>query len=501
MPLSVKMTKTVLKTLRPGLVALCLTALLPVAAGAQQMVMTTDVPDGISAPDELETRFGTLTFRDGFPTPETTQAVYDQLDFQRALEAALMTTPAASLAAFRNANRERGPDNTSGLLWRRMDSKVLLLTPNTTVNYLFIWLNLKDGPVVAEVPPATLGLINDAWFLYVADLGPAGPDRGEGGKYLILPPDYEGDAPDGYHVIKSSTYGNWFLVRHSDTDVLKQFNMYAWADRDSPGDFQWINVEMEAINTLHKTDFSFFEEINSVVQQEPAESQNPEILGMLNAIGIRKGQPFNPDARMKAILSEAAAVAGAASRVMLYDSRNPEAKVYPNSGWEHPWVGNSSRFENDGVRLLDARTRFHYYATGITPNMVNPAVGKGTQYIAGIRDSEGRPLDGSRTYRVNLPPNVPANNFWAFTLYDVQTRSMLQTDARYPELSSKMDKPVINDDGSYDIYFSPKAPAGQEDNWVQTIPGRGWHMLFRLYGPEQAWFDQTWRPSEIERVD
>ena len=175
--------------------------------------------------------------------------------------------------------------------------------------------------------------------------------------------------------------------------------------------------------------------------------------------------------------------------------------MYPDSGWEHPWVGNSSTFENDGVRLLDARTRFHFYATGITPNMVNPVVGKGTQYIAGLRDSKGRPFDGSRTYRVTLPPNVPANDFWAFTIYDVQTRSMLQTDHKFPELSSKMDNPTANADGSYDIYFAPAAPQGKEANWIQTIPGKGWHMLFRLYGPEQAWFDKTWRIGEVELVE
>ncbi|MEL7013045.1 MAG: DUF1214 domain-containing protein, partial [Pseudomonadota bacterium] len=181
--------------------------------------------------------------------------------------------------------------------------------------------------------------------------------------------------------------------------------------------------------------------------------------------------------------------------------RDPEAQVYENSGWERPWIGNSSTFEADGVRLLDARTRFHMYATGITPSMVNPQVGKGTQYIAGMRDANGDPLDGAKTYKVTLPKDVPAKQFWAFTVYNVQTRSMLQTDQLYPEITSADGKVQQNDDGSYDVYFGPEAPEGQDSNWVQTVPGMGWHMLFRLYGPEQAWFDQTWRPSEIELVD
>ena len=132
--------------------------------------------------------------------------------------------------------------------------------------------------------------------------------------------------------------------------------------------------------------------------------------------------------------------------------------------------------------------------------MVTPKVGSGTQYIAGIRDSKGQPLDGSKTYKVHLPKNVPAKQFWAFTLYNVQTRSMLQTDQRFPEITSAEGKVQKNADGSYDVYFGPKAPKGKESNWIQTVPGMGWHMLFRLYGPEQAWFDKTWRPSEIELV-
>jgi len=187
--------------------------------------------------------------------------------------------------------------------------------------------------------------------------------------------------------------------------------------------------------------------------------------------------------------------------VMLYRSRDPDAPIYENSGWEAPWVGNSSTFEHDGVRLLDARTRFHMYATGITPAMVNPVVGKGSQYIAGMRDSNGDPLDGSKTYKVTLPPNVPAADFWAFTLYNVQTRSMLQTDTLYPEISSADGKVQPNADGSYDIYFGPEAPDGREANWIQTVPDMGWHMLFRLYGPEQSWFDRSWRPSEITLVE
>ncbi len=478
-------------------------------AAPPRMKMTTEIPPEITIADSIETRLGTLTFKDGFPTEDTVTKIYDQLDFQRAVESVMMTTPGASLTGFRNGIREYGPDNETAIIWPRMDSKVQLLTPNTTVIYLFLWLDLKNGPMVMEAPPKVLGLIDDFWFRYVADFGLAGPDKGKGGKYLILPPGYEGETPEGYHVTQSQTYGNWLLIRGflEDGDaapglksIKDNFKLYPLGKSAADSKVTYHDISMKFLNTIHASDVRYFEEINNIVQEEPVESQSPEILGLLSSIGIEKGKPFKPDARMQKILKEAAEVGSAAARVVLYGNRDPEAKVYPGSGWEHPWIGGSHTFTRNGARLIDARTRFQMYATGITPAMVTPKVGSGTQYIAGMRDSAGRPLDGSKTYKVHLPPNVPANQFWAFTLYNVQTRSMLQTDQRFPEITSAEGKVQPNADGSYDVFFGPKPLEGKESNWVQTVPDMGWHMLFRLYGPEQAWFDKTWRPSEIELV-
>jgi hypothetical protein len=473
--------------------------------------MTTDIPASVTIPDVVETRFGALEFEDGFPTESTAQKIYDQLDYQRAIEAVMLTTPGASLQGFRKGMSEFGPENRTAIIWEeRMDNQVLLLTPNTTVVYVFMWMNTMDGPLVMEVPENVLGIIDDHWFRYVTDFGRAGPDKGQGGKYVLLPPGYQGDVPEGYFVAQSQTYGNWlvlrgFLENGSPEPAVKRirdsFRVYPLAQADNPPAFNIVDVSMKAFNTVHASDVTYFDEINQIVQEEPNSAQSPEILGLLASIGIEKGRPFEPDARMLKILEEAADVGSAAARVVLYRSRDPEAQVYENSGWERPWVGNSSKFERDGVRLNDARTRFHMYATGITPAMVNPVVGSGSQYIAGMRDSKGQRLDGGKTYQVTLPPNVPAKDFWAFTLYDVQTRSMLQTDVRFPEISSADGKVQPNPDGSYDIYFGPTAPTGKEANWLQTIPGKGWHMLFRLYGPLESWFDQSWRPSEIELVD
>ena len=290
-------------------------------AASPKMKMTTDIPVSITIADKVETRIGTLTFEDGFPTEETAQKIYDQLDFQRAVESVMMTTPAASLTGFRNGIREYGPDNETAIIWPRMDSKVQLLTPNTTVIYLFLWLDLKDGPMVMEAPPNVLGLIDDFWFRYVTDFGLAGPDKGKGGKYLILPPGYKGEAPEGYHVTKSQTYGNWLLIRGflEDGDaepglknIKDNFKLYPLGKTAAASKVKYHDISMKYLNTIHASDVSYFDEINKVVQEEPNESQSPEILGLLASIGIEKGKPFKPDVRMQKILKDAANVGSAA---------------------------------------------------------------------------------------------------------------------------------------------------------------------------------------------
>ena len=264
----------------------------------------------------------------------------------------------------------------------------------------------------------------------------------------------------------------------------------------------FINVSGKEFNTIHRTDYQIFEEINEVVQAEPSEGQDPEILGQLASIGIKKGQPFNPDARMRKILNEAADVGAVTVRTLTARPRDEMFYFYPGEGvWSTPFPGGSYEFLDNGARVLDARSYFHFYATGITPAMTMKMVGKGSQYGVAYMDADGNALDGSKTYKVHLPPNVPAKDFWSFTLYDNQTRSELQTDQRFPGLDSNKKGLKQNTDGSFDIYFGPKAPEGQENNWIQSVPGKGWNMLIRLYGPEQPWFDKTWRPGDPELVD
>ena len=395
-----------------------------------------------------------------------------------------------------------------------MNSKALYLTPNTESIYCGTWLDLKDGPMVVESPPNTLGMLNDFFFRYVADLGNAGPDRGKGGKYLFLPPDYEGDVPEEYFVFKSPTYGNllfWrgFLVNGDPkptVEVLqKTIRIYPLSQLSEGEKTIFKNSSGVEHNTIHSNDFHFYEEMNTLIQEEPSEAFNPEIVGLLSAIGIEKGKPFAPDARMKKILVDAVAVGNATARAITFHQKGNEITsegfLYEDTAWFIPFVGGSHEFIRNGARLLDARTMFHYPATAITPAMAIKMVGVGSQYGIACMDVDKKYLDGSKTYKLTLPKSIPAKDFWSLVIYDPQTRSLLQTDYKFPSLNSERNDVKANADGSTDIYFGPKAPAGKENNWIQTVPGKGWFVILRLYGPLDSWFDQTWRPGEIELVE
>ena len=484
------------------------------AASAQttpsKMKMTTPIPSSITTPDSVETRLGTLKFTDGFPDDATVQKVYDSLDFQRGVQTFLSGMPGTSLVGMRTGFAKLGALNNNVLLFEnRLDSKSLFLTGNTDSVYFSTWVNLKDGPMVLETPPKVLAFLDDSWFQYVTDIGNAGRDKGQGGKYLVLPPGYTGPVPEGYLVAKSRTYNLWLMGRGFKVNgdltpavdgIKKNLRIYPLSQAANPPVTKFINASGVELNTVHSNDFSYFEELNEVVQEEPSEALDPERLGLFASIGIEKGKPFAPDARMKKILADSAAVGNATARALLFRTRMKDAYYFPNSAWLTTFSGGYEFLLQPGVRNLDARTMFFYYATGITPAMAMKMVGVGSQYAAAFVDSTGKPLDGSKTYKIHLPPNIPAKDFWSFVVYDNQTRSMLQTDEQFPSIGSEDKTVVINPDTSVDVYFGPTAPAGHETNWVQTVPGKGWNVLLRLYGPLQPWFDKTWKPGEFELV-
>lgn len=495
-----------------ALAASMLTAIAVVAsAAAETYKMTTPIAQGVASPDQLETSIGTLTLHDGVPTAETTKAIYDNLDRSRALQAYLLGIPIVNQVAMRNTLKEYGPVNTTNVIWEDLvDSKTVELTANDNVVYSFIWLDTTDGPLVVEIPPDVLGLIDDMWYRWVADVGITGEDKGKGGKYLILPPDHTGDVPDGYFVVRPTTYGNWmpfrsFLNAEGDPKpgvekVKENLKIYRLNDPADPPEMNYVNLSGVPSNFVAPQDFSFWELLNQAIQEEPPTGSDPTTLGLFASVGIEKGKPFAPDARMKRILTDAANIGATTARTLGYRMRERDGYIYSDGNWRKPFFGGYKFEVSPGVANLDGAAFFYFLATGVTPAMAEEMVGEGSQYPWTALDADGNPFDGGKTYRLHLPKDIPAKRFWSAIVYDTQTRSMLQTDQRFPSVSSQNKDVKVNDDGSVDVYFGPEAPDGMKSNWIQTIPGKGWFMILRLYGPLEPWFDQTWRPGEIELV-
>ncbi|MCU0853446.1 MAG: DUF1254 domain-containing protein [Rhodobacteraceae bacterium] len=491
-------------------------ALLVLPAAAEAPQFAADVPAKITTPDTVDTKIGTLTFRNGTPDAATSGLVYNNLDHMRGVQAFLRGMSATSVRAMCNGMESIGvkANRGFGITEDLMDARTLFLTPNTTTVYVVGCMDLTDGPMVMEVPTGVLGPVDDADFRWVTDIGLTGPDAGKGGKYLFVPPGWTEPLPtDGYFEARPAT--NTLLVFFrafvKDGDVAgavkgvkegaKMYPLHATTETGEPPATEWVNTSGKQFNTISANDFSFYEELNEVVQKEPADFVDPDIVGLYASIGIRKGQPFAPDERMKAILTDAVAVGNATARTIVFDSRDPATMYYPDRHWFTPFVGGSYQFLDGPERLLDAQTMFFYYATGITPAMAMAKAGSGSAYAVAVKDGNGNYLDGSKTYKITLPGPVPAKAFWSFVVYDNLTRSLLETDQKLAGVDSTNQALKVDTDGSVTVWFGPTAPEGHEANWVQTMPGKGWNVLLRLYGPLEPWFDKSWKPGDFELVE
>jgi len=505
----------------------------------------------ITTPDKVESKLGMLNFKDGVPDAATTQKLYDELDYIHAVDAFMYGYPAVNQLAIRKGFIKNGiNDNdfiaTSGL----MTAKSLFLTANADTYYFWSYVDLTHGPMVVETPPGALGIFDDMWWTWISDFGLLGADRGEGGKYLLVPPAYKGSLPEGgFYVRQCNTWqsaclGRLFLQDNDpkpvDEIVKKTLKIYPYIPGSigsSIGMFlngqgalgqlsksvspKFIEGTGKVMNTIPPADYSFFELLNEVVQTQPVESMDAEILGQCAAIGIVKGKPFNPDDRMKKILTEAVVVANATSRAVMTNPRASEGFSY--YGGDSKWFNSLftggytfttpppeitkdgvKPYASDGARKLNARIWFFYLATGVTPAMCMRMENVGSQYLCAFFDNKNIPFDGNKTYKVTLPPNIPAARFWSFTVYDNQSRSFLETPQLYPRAGSQSyPSPAAkaNADGSTTVYFGPKQPDGiDRGNWIQTMPGKGWFTILRLYSPLRPFFDKSWRAGEIEEV-
>jgi hypothetical protein len=464
-------------------------------------------PHGWIGTETINTRFGDFEFKGGYPTAEATDRLYELLTFNRAVEAYLHFVTIMSMFYMQKGLADFGLDAANKFLIFEtlLDAQSLYLTPNTETVYGMQFLDLKrDGPTVIEAPPGLLGGCSTMWQQSLIGLGPTGADKNKGGKLLLLPPDYEGEAPAGHLVAESPTYGVWFGVRaflvNGKADqalaLMKSMRIYPLAKADDPPAMTFLNGSGKPIDTIFPDTYEYFESLAMLVEKEPVDVIPPSDRFLLASIGIQKGKLFAPDAKTKPLLAEAARAGAAMARANTFASRDPTAQVYPDRRWEWAFVGGSHTWDAEGYVNVDNRAAWNYAATGNSPAMVQRTVGTGSQYLVVTRDSKGVFFDGDKRYRLHLPPDVPVKAFWSVVVYDALSRSELQNGERFPSVS-QYSGPAANADGSVDIYFGPQAPSGKEKNWIKTVPGRGWFPYLRFYSPTEAFFDKTWKPDDI----
>jgi hypothetical protein len=527
----------------------------PEEAAMPADVTKTPVPEQITTPSTVQSGIGTLEFIDGYPTAETADRLRDHLDYLHGVETFMNTISGVSVFAIRKGFRDAGIADGDVLICSGlMDSRSQFLTANADTVYFWSFHDLSQGPLVVETPSETLGLFNDMWFRWISDFGLPGADRGRGGTYLLVGPDYDGPVPEGgYYVRHSRTnhvtlIGRAFINENPGDDptptadrIKAQLKVYPYAagglgssigayltgkgplgQAASPQSPRFVEGTGLAMNTVPPNDFGHYELLDQLVQEEPAEALDTELAGQFAAIGIVKGEKFAPDARLRTILDDAVAVGNAAARTVGMGAHPDDSFRYYEDGesawWNMLFVGGFEftnpppnitadgvqPFPNKGARQLHSRTSMFYTATAITPAMCMRLTGVGSQYLVGNIDSTGAPFDGAKTYRITLPKDIPAARFWSLNVYDNQTRSMLQTAQLYPRAGSQeYPSPAAEaeSDGSTVVYFSPSRPDGvAAGNWIQTDPERGWFVILRLYSPLQPFFDKSWRAGEIEPV-
>lgn len=457
--------------------------------------------------------FEECAFYGGYPDETTIQRAYDDADLIRAIQLYKQFYAMVSGMAIFAGNEPIGilPNKAFGVM--DTEPKHVGFTLNSDTPYAPMLLDLSGGPLVVELPAGPLiAVAMDAGQGWLGDMGLPGADAGNGGKHLLLPPGYDGPVPDGYFVIRSTTNRIIGGIRslpvggdvQGANERLRTVKVYP-LDPDAPWtEPQWLDLTPDPQDTSPvsvERSLDYWRLLHQLVDTEPSLEGYRVLYGELAALGIEKGKRFEPDARMTAILERATLIANDHMRVQSFADRRADREVWPGSQWQ--WA--SLRFENgtfETENFIDAiaREKWFFQAIGASPAMFRLSVGAGSLYWLGLRDSEGNYLDGRQTYQLTVPANVPNKLFWSVTVYDAETRSQIATDQAKAALRSLFELKDADPTQPVELFFAPEPPQDQQDRWIQTIPGTGWFVYFRIYGPEAAAFDGSWKPGEFERV-
>jgi hypothetical protein len=448
-------------------------------------------------------------FDGGFPDEVAAGRLRDEADFQRAVTAYRFWYPTVSVEGIFNGNREAGLGDNERMGIAAAGPRQVGFTLNSDTPYGAGTLDLSGGPMVIELPPGPyIGLVNDHHQRWVLDMGIPGPDGGRGGKYLILPADYHGEEPDGYHVGRAASFKAMVALRalpiggHLDAamQALQAVRIHPLADPSAA--LELVDTsERDLDNSCLRWEdnLGFWEVLHGVIAAEPIVNEFRPMYGLLTALQITPERPFAPDSRMTDILVRAARAGRDQLLVSAFASLRPDRIAWADRRWE--WVGlvpDNADFETPVGLDLEARDRWSGQAIVASPAMFRRTVGGGSLYWLGARDHAGAFLDGGKAYRLSIPLPVPAALFWSVTVYDAETRSQVRTDQDRAALRSLFELTDLPPSGSVDLAFGPDAPAHGEDRWIKTIPGRGWFAYIRIYGPEQPAFDGDWKPGDFQ---
>ena len=472
--------------------------------------------------ERIETRSGTIIIDHDYLAPESAKLLKDELFFQRAVQVYHLALPAVSGAGIFYEQDKVGATVGDILYWSDfMNSDIDLLTGNTSVLYFMSLQDLSDGPIVVNVPEGNLqGHADNISQQVITDWGIVGPNEGNEASFLFLPPNYEGEIPSQF----SGETENYF-VRQSDTmqfiamgrafvnapdmpaaeKLIKKVNIYNLSEIDNPPQAQFFDVSGESLKLSYPATDGFWEFLHEVYSKETiVRPEDKNLIGLMHTIGIVPGDSFEPDEHSKKLLDKAAVVANLMARNIAYDSPVKESFLFwPDKNWELAFMTKNPRYEDErGVTQIEPRMSFMYQAITTADAMVLELVGKGSKYVGTYRDADENFLTGSNMYHLNIPANVPAENFWSIVVYDAETRSMIKNNVQpLPAIRSlDSDKLIQNEDGSFDVYFGPDSPEGFENNWVKTNERDGFFVYMRFYSPTETYYDKSWQLPMIERV-
>ncbi len=486
-------------------VVLALVCALVMSAGAQAQAQETAPP------------LVRQMYNGNWPSAEEAQLLRDELFYQRAIHAYMTMLPALNTIGMRDGSEaEFGKGYNVLPIWKdRMDSRVWVPTPNADVIYSMSYLNLKEtGPLVVAAPPGVIGMFTDFFQRTITDVGAIGPDRARGGLYLLLPPGYQGHVPDGYFTFTSSTYNVFLFFRTvmkkgangpdpaPAVAIAERTRIYPlWEVEKDVKPMAFPNGSGKRINMMYPTDFSYWEKLKAFVDYEPTEAITPELRGVLASIGIVKGQPFSPTPQQKKLLDKAVKVAPKMILAVRMEPRTDKRDLYyKDRQYVRAWAGATAEWMQDSYLDVNQRAGFFQYAYSSAPAMVMRTIGAGSKYPIAARDADGHFLNGSNLYKLHLPTGIPAKAFWAVTLYNVTDGTMPETPQLMPSKNGFENRDK-SEDGSIDLFFGPTKPDGVADtNWIQTVKGRDFMAVIRLYGADIEFFDQTWKPDDVVKL-